>query len=1027
MVRTSWLLALSIAALAATVWCGILRPPPALPFSFVVEIQTATPTVTQIYYERGAGLRESESIKASVPPFRNFTQVTLPLPAGKYRSLHFIPSTHPGNGTIRFRRAHITSFDGRLMRAFAAGDFAPQRGNGRAAVNGDVLDASAIGEARSIQLTVTFDPILRLGVGFWSKLQLHAPRWLKVFGLIFAALLLLRAAWVARTQLIAAWTSLRIHRPRVALIASAVLATALSSYPVIFFGKSLVSPTSGSVLLYDRNPTLPGFGDLREDNVHSSDVGAMMWQHLPYTVLQHRALSSGELPLWNRYNSAGTPLLGQGQSMFGDPFHLPVIAAGGAAWAFDAKFIWAKLLFVCGVGWCAWALTRDFTASALAILASAFVGFFSYRFNHPAIFSLGYAPWILVAWFELILAETRKHIRWGLLLWAAANFCEITSGTVKEAYVLCFALNFAGVGMLLLGSLPRREKLGRLGLVSLVSVALVLVAAPIWWTFLHSLGASATSYEVPTVLQIRREWFIGFFDDLFYREMTPGHAVYMPATNFLVLLGCFFAAFQFKRLWKNSSARMLAMGAVGAFCLAFQTGSTEGAPQWMLALPLFRNLYHVNNLFSCVALVLVCILAGWGFSSARELLRRGRGAWCLGWIIATLVALWIPYFTFTPPGWTEHFWHGWATADLHQRVVDLHVVLLPLALTGLVFAATRRLRDTRWTAASAVPATIALLLILGRHGEHLPFVPPNEFLTTPGSRPDLFAPSPAVDLLQGETTREPGRVVGLGNTLFSGFSSTYGLEGINGPDALVNRRFHELVVALGLLDSGWLMRFNRETLSQRKPILDFLNVTHVVTEPGVLQSPPGYVRASNLDLDVWRSDAVWPRAFFADRLKSYETTTELAQRIQSATTAGPFAAIQSSDLTAELKPFTERGPGPPVVVPAKQYRLQANATWFTIVAPSPGVAVLHESWLAGDFSATLDGKPVPYWRINHAFKGILIPSAGVHRIGFEYWPPGFTQALVASGLGLVLLALAVSMAGRREKEISPRTAAAAHA
>ena len=95
-----------------------------------------------------------------------------------------------------------------------------------------------------------------------------------------------------------------------------------SSYPVLFFGKSIVSPNNGTILLYENFPTLPSYRDRATANVAGADIGAIMWQHIPLSMLQRDALlSDGELPLWNRYNSAGTVLLGQGQSMFGDPLH----------------------------------------------------------------------------------------------------------------------------------------------------------------------------------------------------------------------------------------------------------------------------------------------------------------------------------------------------------------------------------------------------------------------------------------------------------------------------------------------------------------------------------------------------------------------------------------------------------------------------------------------------------------------------------------------------------------------------------
>src|SRR5207248_8020251 len=93
-----------------------------------------------------------------------------------------------------------------------------------------------------------------------------------------------------------------------------------------------------------------GYKNTETSDVKLADIGAIMWSHIPLSVIQHRALAHGELPLWNRYNSAGTPLLAQGQSMFGDPVHFLVVLANGAAWAWDLKFLIAKWLFAFGLG-----------------------------------------------------------------------------------------------------------------------------------------------------------------------------------------------------------------------------------------------------------------------------------------------------------------------------------------------------------------------------------------------------------------------------------------------------------------------------------------------------------------------------------------------------------------------------------------------------------------------------------------------------------------------------------------------------
>ena len=59
---------------------------------------------------------------------------------------------------------------------------------------------------------------------------------------------------------------------------SRYLAVLLSCYPVVFFGKSFVSPNNGGViLLYDTFPTLPGYTSTSLDDAKGADVGAIMW------------------------------------------------------------------------------------------------------------------------------------------------------------------------------------------------------------------------------------------------------------------------------------------------------------------------------------------------------------------------------------------------------------------------------------------------------------------------------------------------------------------------------------------------------------------------------------------------------------------------------------------------------------------------------------------------------------------------------------------------------------------------------
>jgi uncharacterized membrane protein YfhO len=104
------------------------------------------------------------------------------------------------------------------------------------------------------------------------------------------------------------------------------------------------------------------------------------------------------------------------------------------------------------------------------------------------------------------------------------------------------------------------------------------------------------------------------------------------------------------------------------------------------------------------------------------------------------------------------------------------------------------------------------------------------------------------------------------------------------------------------------------------------------------------------------------------------------------------------------------------VVPARNYHLTTNTTAFEIDASAPGLVALSEAWLPHDFRVSLNGERVHYLRLNHAFKGVFIPTAGHHKLEFTYRPRRFTLAVNLALLGLVLLGLSAWLVNRTEKK-----------
>jgi hypothetical protein len=196
--------------------------------------------------------------------------------------------------------------------------------------------------------------------------------------------------------------------------------------------------------------------------------------------------------------------------------------------------------------------------------------------------------------------------------------------------------------------------------------------------------------------------------------------------------------------------------------------------------------------------------------------------------------------------------------------------------------------------------------------------------------------------------------------------------------------------------------------------LDFLNVRHYVdrhSDQGLMGAALTPVKMG--DLDLYRSETTWPRAFFSSEIQRYQTVQELGEKVRQGH-GQPFAAVQNDELVREpaLANFASKESTPGTIQKAHDYQLTTNKTAFTIDASGPGVAVLHEAYLNRSFKVTLNGEPVPYFRVNHAFKGVMIPAAGSYRIEFAFWPRRLTTALVMSGIGAALCVLTGLVAWR---------------
>ena len=998
----------ALIAISFTLWP---RPKPP-DFYFAVTMRAATSGFAQLYYGIGSAGREPQSFRIFVEGGDREAHYQFPLPEGRYLNLRFDPTDQAAN-TVTLSRARIVNSSGKLIRAIAPAQIKPLRQIEPLALSDtEVVLSSAAGADDPAVVLALESPVILKSYNRASPrtvLRRFAPSFLLSAGLtlLVSSFLLskMRRAGLSAGQKAANWGREQPHRLVLVAAATAVL---LSCYPIVFFGRSFLSPNNHShiSLLYGEMPTVPGYQEAATDNEQGSDLGATPWYSWPTAVVQSQALFKHfELPLWNRYDSCGLPLLGQGQSMLGDPLHLLALLTNGAPAAWDLKYLIAKFVFAASLGLCVLQLTRHLPAAIVIALSSSFIGFFSYRYSHPAFFSMCYAPFILLCWFKLIDAPKGRPSALWLGLMVLANWMMINSGTVKEAYVLLPAMNLCGCFTLLLGQ-SVAGRIAKLRQALFAQLLFVLIATPIWLTFLMALRNSWTGYDAGGAFQIQPALLIGLFDDIFYRQFNANELHLDPSANFLILAGVSWFAFSTKRLDERKLWRGLVVTCVLALALVFGVVP----PALISRIPFLGQIYHVDNTFSCVAIVCLLILAGFGvkaFWNDAQTADFKRIYFRLLASLAFLLALYL--------GTTEAAQRS--TRTLLQ--IGDHIpkspffwgysFLLVAALAVAPWLFRNVMRANRVRIGQALSLGSIFLLLHWRHGMHL-VTPFDAYVMNPQQRTNLIADaSPAVGLIHNAP--EPSRSAGLQNNLAPGYGGAIGIEQPDSAAPLLNKHYKSLLDAYQtkLLSDGTRSGRIDDELENDVPIFDMLNVRYLLgstaTKADVV---PSLKKIASLDLNVYESNKVWPRAFFADRLAGYDSESDFVKLLKDGD-GRPFAAIpqtehdQPADVAGLLRDPSAAAARQ--IVPATGYALTNNTTSFKIAAPAAGVVVLTEPYEEGNFQLRVNGEPASYFRVNSAFRGVFVPAAGDYHFSFAYWPRHLTISLWIAAFGITLLLL----------------------
>jgi hypothetical protein len=783
-----------------------------------------------------------------------------------------------------------------------------------------------------------------------------------------------------------AWNA---RHPVLAMVLVALLAVIVNCHPVIFCGRSYVSPSSTGVLVYSWLPLFPGMEPTLQVSAHGSDTGATMVQGVPWGFIESRSLlQHGELPLWNRYSHAGSVFLGQAVTMLGDPLQLIVIFGRGSAIAWDLKFLTAKLLFCTGFGLLVLRVSGSQPLGLIFAVLGAYCGAFFYINNHPVFFVFSYAPWILLSALTWLNPRVSHHFRWGLV-WLLVNFACFNAGHVEVAVLLIAGLNLAALVDAGLACRRAAEFVTVLGRLMVGTVLFLGLTAPVWMSFLAALNGAFSSHAEVHVYQLPLWSLPGAFDNLLYLLLVPSDAypAVAPGASLLVLAGCLLSVLRWRQM-RHETFFWINCGAIGLW-----GGCIFGwVPASLLVLiPFLNRDGHTFTDFSYLLVIHLTLQSAYGFralAQEQNFRRAVKEMLLIALVFAGMLAGYSFSFSHRPIPWNYFFCVGTAAVG-----------------APLLFAYLKSRKP--WISAAGW-AAIILLGLIAQFRFGLYSFGDKDLLLLVGPRMVLDSPSPAIEKIKTDGSG-PFRVVGMQHNLFGDYASVYGLEDIRSCDPLTSGDYMDLVQNFpGMqFDYEWILIVQRAVLAQ--PLLNLLNVKYLLYPTGISVSPTLNLRVTDRsDFGVVENLEVWPRAFFTDRVVSIATTGEFIQRLVQHG-QHPFAALTPQEIATQPGLRELATAEPAVILAATNYQLLANSTAFEIHVPSAGVVCLTEGQ-ARDFSATANGEPKTVLTVNRAFKGLYLDRPGDYHIVFTYRPRHWR---LACSLFITATAAVIALVGIR--------------
>ena len=681
-------------------------------------------------------------------------------------------------------------------------------------------------------------------------------------------------------------------------------------------------------------------------------------QQYPWRQLAFDLLQRGELPLWNPYTHAGTPLLANIQTALFYPINfLYFFIPFNTVWTIQviaqpvllAIFMF---LFLTEIG-----ISKK--ASTLGSLALALSGFSIAWLEWNT--TLHTLVWLPLGLYCVEKIMKKEELRWFVLLGFSVS-CIVFAGFLQTAFYALFLLGcYAVLRVVTIGKGHDRKKI-LTGLTAVLAIVVVVTSIQ-WLPTLKLINRSARSFDQGNVLE-RDDWFLPWQNlvqfvapDYFGNPATLNYWGIFNYTEFVGYIGIAPLILAFmgivspgKRLKQTQRFFLLVLAAA----LLFALPNPISRFPFMMNLPLVSSA-QPSRLMMIIDLslsVLVAIGAENIFTKLKEektkLILPALTA-SLGIIALMLFGMWIVALGFSPlrihipPEYLQ----------IAKRNLILPTMLF--TLTSLSIASLTIISKINIRIRGRLLSVIFLLLFLLTAGDLLRFAA--KF--TPFSVEQyLFPDTKVINFLKSDSGAWRYMTTDA-RILPPNFSVVYRLQTIEGYDPIYIGRYGTLIASAQkdepVLEPTAFHRIIRpENIDS--PMYDLLNVKYVLALTDLQDEKLEKVFQEG-ETRIYRNMQVFPRAFV---ISDYQQPEDDRRALDQA------LRLRKSDIeeTAEILDYTE------------------NAVRIGVSSEVGGMLVVSDMYYPG-WSATLDGKPLPVERVLYALRGTMIPP-GYHEILYRY-------------------------------------------